>query len=225
MRKIILLSVFLVLGIPNSTLKSEPLRLDNTVDVAQFVLGDTELWPRTGDHQMNQVFDPARKFLFWMKLGNPKTYEVWSWDDEWVYLHEDKGDGQHPYMHSNDRWFKRHMRVGEVIDNTDNYLTEFNAQCQVVKRFPFPYKNTLEYYIPHHYVSPDLGYRDLIVMRSQPEPWAVYQYFERFLFAKGAGWIRWEMWQYGVLQARTTFTALGGADVRPDPQPCRPPRK
>lgn len=235
MKRLILLFTMIVIliTIPADTLISQISRPDGTIDMARFFLGDQNTFPRFGPNSnghppffhTNQFFYPEKKLLFFVKFDDPRTFEAYSWDDEWIYLHEDHSLPFSSYTHENARWAKRFMKIGETIENYDNYLIEYNDQCQVVRYFWFPFKNTLDRYLPNVDLGKDLGRRDVIVLMSTPEPWAVHQDFELHYLAKDAGPVMWQEWQYWKLKYETSFTQFGGLDIKPARMPCTPPRR
>jgi hypothetical protein len=56
-----------------------------TIDVLTYLLGDAALWPRVGNHGQNQIMDLARREVCWVKYANPRRFECWRWDDQFVY--------------------------------------------------------------------------------------------------------------------------------------------
>src|ERR1700704_2123787 len=85
-----------------------------TVDVLPYLLGDAALWPRGGSHGQNQIVDLARREVCWVKYGNPRRFECWRWDDQFVYHavdHALDGDSNESYAFTDGRWLPRQLRA------------------------------------------------------------------------------------------------------------------
>ena len=44
-----------------------------------------------GSHGQNQIVDLARREVCWVKYGNPRRFECWRWDDQFIYHAVDHG--------------------------------------------------------------------------------------------------------------------------------------
>ena len=86
-----------------------------SVDVLTYLIGDTSLWPRSGRHGQNQIVDVARREVCWVKYGNPRRFECWRWDDQFIYHAVDHGldgDSNESYMFTDGRWLARFIPAG-----------------------------------------------------------------------------------------------------------------
>jgi len=193
----------------NSGIAPSPSRAAATVDVLDFLVGDTVLWPRYGDQSQNQTVDG--RHVCWTKYSLRWMFECWRWDDQWVYHEVDHGiDGQRwvHYTLSDGRWLPRHLTVGTVwsLDVTDNSVRWVNADCEPQPERPMPYRMSARFE-PAFDAGGDLGRRDTIVLEYQPDPdHAAPGTAERFYFARGAGWFLWSR----ADGARVAFNRLGG---------------
>lgn len=174
---------------------------DDTVDVLDFLIGDTSLWPRVGSNYMNQIVDDTRREVCWVKYANPRRFECWRWDDAYVYHETDNaidGNTGESYHFSDGRWLPRRVPTGQGrewdLDVANNRLTWFTPQCVVDpdRSGVFPYRQRA-WFEPQVNAGGDLGVRDTIVLEYSPyDPVSGSSHPERFYLAKGAGWYRWE---------------------------------
>jgi hypothetical protein len=121
------------------------------VDVLPYLLGDAALWPRNGSHYQNQIVDLARREVCWLKYGNPRRFECWRWDDQWVYHavdHALDGDSNESYRFTDGRWLPRYLPAGAsasmpwTIDLPDNQIVWYDAACTLdpSRSRAFPYR-------------------------------------------------------------------------------------
>jgi hypothetical protein len=172
-----------------------------TVDVLQYVIGDASLWPRVGSNSMSQIVADDRREVCWVKYSNPRRFECWRWDDEFVYHATDNaidGNTGESYHFSDGRWLPR--RITNVpnqvwtLDVARNQLTWFTPQCAIdpARSGSFPYRQRA-WLESHVDAGGDLGVRDVLVLEYAPyDPASGRSNPERFYFAKGGGWYRWE---------------------------------
>src|SRR5262249_55261458 len=83
---------------------------ERRIDVLDYVIGDAGLWPRRGSHGQNQIVDRGRQEVCWTKYGNPRRFECWRWDDQFVYHavdHALDGDSEESYTLTDGRWMPR----------------------------------------------------------------------------------------------------------------------
>jgi hypothetical protein len=174
-----------------------------TVDVLSYLLGDAGLWPRSGSHGQNQIVDLARREVCWIKYGNPRRFECWRWDDQFIYHAVDHGldgDSNESYTFSDGRWLPRFLPTDAtaaapwVMDVAQNRIIWFDGSCRVVaaKSYLFPYRQRA-WIEPRRDAGPDLGPRDALVLEYQPyDPGGAAGAAERYYLALGAGWYEWE---------------------------------
>src|SRR5215212_2433767 len=128
-----------------------PTPAPTSVDVLAYLLGDPSLWPRSGNHGQNQIVDVSRREVCWVKYGNPRRFECWRWDDEFVYHAVDHGldgDSNDSYMFTDGRWLARYIPAAATasapwrLDVTPNHLVWFDASCRVdpSRSHAFPYR-------------------------------------------------------------------------------------
>src|SRR5262249_55459519 len=192
--------------------------LDRRLDVLDYVVGDAMLWPRRGSHGQNQIVDLARREVCWTKYGNPRRFECWRWNDDFVYHavdHALDGDSNESYMLSDGRWMPRFVSSAATaaapwsLDITANQLVWFDADCNMdpTRSHLFPYK--LRVWVEAGVDGgPDLGVRETLMLEYEPyDPAAppTAGHTERFYFGRGAGWYRWERAGFVDL-----FNRLGG---------------
>jgi hypothetical protein len=188
-----------------------------TVDVLDFLIGDAALWPRVGSHYMNQIVDPARREVCWVKYFNPRRFECWRWDDAYVYHETDNaidGNTGESYHFSDGRWMPRRLPIGPggqwSLDVTANQLKWFTPRCAVDadRSGAFPYRQRA-WFEAGVDAGGDLGIRDNIVLEYAPyDPATGSTHPERFYFARGAGWYRWQRGDAESLFLRTTGTGV-----------------
>jgi hypothetical protein len=192
-----------------------------TVDVLNYLLGEASLWPRVGSHAQHQVVDLARREVCWVKYANPRRYECWRWDDEFVYHATDHaldGDSDESYRFSDGRWLPRHLPAHATaaapwtLEVARNDLVWYDASCRVdpSRSHLFPYRMRA-WTAPRVDAGRDLGVRDALVFEYEPYDPAVATAAapERFTMALGAGWFRWERGGFIDL-----FDRLGGPIVQ-----------
>jgi hypothetical protein len=193
----------------------QPSSQTTTVDVLDYVIGDAHLWPRIGNHYSNQIVDPVRREVCWVKYANPQRFECWRWDESFVYHavdHALDGDSSESYSFSDGRWLPRHLSLdGWSLDLPNNRITWFDAQCVVS-----PAKSGVLHYRQRAWIEPgvdaggDLGVRSTIFLEYTPfDPVSGGSATERFSFARGAGWYRWQRDTVDLL-----FNRVGGPNVQ-----------
>jgi hypothetical protein len=177
------------------------------IDVLNYIVGDASLWPRRGSHGQNQVVDLARQEVCWTKYANPRRFECWRWDEQFVYHavdHALDGDSDESYHFTDGRWMPRRIPSTAIAASP----WRFDAACNVdpTRSHPFPYR--LRAWIePAVDGGVDLGRRDALVFEYEPyDPQSPTPgHAERYYFGLGAGWYRWERAGFVDL-----FDRLGG---------------
>jgi hypothetical protein len=187
----------------------QPTAAATDVDVLEFVIGNAAVWPRIGNHSQSQFVDDAQRQVCWVKYANPRTFECWRWDDEFVYHvvdHAIDGNTGESYRFSDGRWLPRHLSGTWSLDVSDNHITWFDPHCAVEARSGvFPYRQRA-WIQPARDAGPDLGLRDTLVLEYQPyDPLGAIGAAEHFYFARGAGWYEWERDGF-----RDLFNRIGG---------------
>jgi hypothetical protein len=199
-----------------------PSPADATVDVVDFLVGDRSLWPRIGNHYSNQILDESRREVCWVKYANPRRFECWRWDDQFVYHavdHALDGDSSESYRFTDGRWLPRFVPAEATaaapwtIDVARNEIVWFDAACAIdaSRSHGFPYRQRVWLEATAD-AGPDLGVRQTLILEYEPydpaAPPGTRGVSERFFFARGAGWYRWE--RAGFLDL---FNRLGGPAV------------
>jgi hypothetical protein len=187
-----------------------PVPTSQTVDVLDFLIGDPSLWPRVGSHSQNQSVDRTRNEVCWVKYANPRTFECWRWDDNFVYHvvdHAIDGNTGESYSFSDGRWMPRHLSGTWSLDVANNQIVWFDPACAVdaVKSHVFPYR--LRAWIENaRDAGPEIGLRETLVLEYQPyDPAGAAGSAEHFYFARGAGWYEWDR-----DATRDVFNRVGG---------------
>jgi hypothetical protein len=174
------------------------------IDVLTYLIGDAATWPRRGNHGQNQIVDRTRQEVCWTKYSNPRRFECWRWDDQYVYHavdHALDGDSEESYVLTDGRWMPRFVPTGATaaapwrFDVTANRLVWYDAACRIdaSRSHLFPYR--LRAWIePGVDAGVDLGVRETLLFEYEPydpaSPGSAHP--ERFYFGRGAGWYRWE---------------------------------
>jgi hypothetical protein len=173
------------------------------VDVLSYLLGDPSTWPRLGSHNQNQIVDLAGREVCWVKYGNPRRFECWRWDDEFVYHavdHALDGDSNESYSFTNGRWLARYLPVTATaaapwtMDVSQNALTWFDAACGVdpLRSHAFPYRQRA-WFEKQRDAGGTLGLRDALVLEYQPyDPAGGPGAAEHYYFGLAVGWYEWE---------------------------------
>lgn len=179
------------------------------VDVLSYLVGDAAVWPRVGSFSQNQVVDLARREVCWVKYANPRTFECWRWDDQFVYHVVDHGiDGNtgESYSFADGRWMPRFFDGDWRLDVTTS-IVWFDPACRVnaARSGPFRYHQRV-WREPARDAGGDLGVRDTLVLEYAPEdPAGGPTAAEHFYFARGAGWYEWRRGE-----AQSLFNRVGG---------------
>jgi hypothetical protein len=179
------------------------------VDVLDYIVGDPSLWPRRGTNSQNQIVDLAIRDVCWVKYANPRTFECWRWDDQFVYHEVDHavdGNTGESYRFTDGRWLPRHLAGAWSLD-VSNRIVWFDRGCQLeaARSGPFRYRQRA-WLDPALDAGGELSGRDVLVLEYWPEdPAGGPTEPEHFYFAKGAGWYEWDR---GT--AHVTFDRLGG---------------
>jgi hypothetical protein len=175
-----------------------------SIDVLTYLLGDASLWPRHGSHNQEQVVDLAGREVCWVKYGNPRRFECWRWDDDYVYHavdHALDGDSNESYRFTDGRWLPRRLPAAATadapwtLDVAQNQIVWYDAACQIVpaRSYLFPYRMRA-WIAPRLDAGPELGVRDTLQFDyepydpASPTPGAR----ERYNLGFGAGWYEWE---------------------------------
>jgi hypothetical protein len=178
--------------------------IDRQIDVLDYLIGDTALWPRRGSHGQNQILDRARQEVCWTKYGNSRRFECWRWDDRSIYHavdHALDGDSEESYFLTDGRWMPRFVPSNATaaapwtLDVADNRIVWFDAACRLdpTRSHLFPYR--LRAWVePAIDGGVDLGVRETLLFEYEPYDPASPSpgHAERFYFGLGAGWYRWE---------------------------------
>ena len=168
------------------------------LDVLDFIIGSPETWPRYGGQWQHQVVDSSKRDVCWVKYGNPRMFECWRWDEEWIHHKVDHGiDGEtgESYEFTDGRWLPRWIEDSGVwsLDVPGNRVRWFEPDCQLSdsksREQPYRLRAWLE---RGRDAGPDLGVRDVLVLEYTPDPGREAPHTERFQFARGAGWFSWE---------------------------------
>jgi hypothetical protein len=135
-----LIVVLVLLAIPSCSHPLSPSSTPPGVDVLAYLVGDAALWPRRGSHGQHQVVDFARREVCWVKYGNPRRFECWRWDDQYVYHavdHALDGDSNDSYVFTDGRWLPRYLPATATaaspwtLDVAANRIVWFDAGCAV----------------------------------------------------------------------------------------------
>src|SRR5262245_17122302 len=166
------------------------------IDTLDYIVGDPAMWPRTGDQWQQQTVDTASQEVCWIKYFNPRRFECWRWDDDWIFHRVDHavdGDTGESYEFSDGRWLPRRFSTAWSLDVPDNFMRWFDRNCRLdpAKSRRAPYRVTVSFE-PRQFVSTDLGTRDVMVLTYSPDPDGLTGYTEHFYFAQGAGWYAWD---------------------------------
>jgi hypothetical protein len=195
--------------------QSSPTAITGTsIDTLDYVVGDPDLWPRTGSQWQQQTLDTARREVCWIKYFNPRTFECWRWDEDWIYHRVDQaldGDTGESYVFTDGRWMPRHLSAAWSLDVNGNALRWFDRNCRLdpVKSRPAPYRVAVAI-APSQFLSRDLGFRDVIELSYSPDPDTSGGYTEHFYFARGAGWYAWDNGRTAVRFDRLSNARLPG---------------
>ena len=182
------------------------------IDVLPFLIGEAQLWPRRGDLSQNQVVDYARREVCWPKHTNPRFFECWRWDDDFVYHevdHDVDGNTGVSYRFEDGRWMPRYFEPDWRLD-VSTQIVWFDPACGVdaVRSGPFRYHQRMWFEAARD-GGGDLGTRDTLVLEYAPEdPAGGPSAPERFYFGRGAGWYEWSR---GDIRKR--FNVVGGPSV------------
>jgi hypothetical protein len=180
-----------------------PSPLSPTVDVLTYLVGDATTWPRGGSHAQNQIVDLSRREVCWVKYGNPRRFECWRWDDQYVYHEVDHaldGDSDESYMFTDGRWIARFIPVDATpalpwsLDVPGNMMVWFDAACRVdpSKSHAFPYRQRA-WLEKQRDAGGTLGLRDTLVFEYQPyDPAGGPGAAEHYYFGLAVGWYEWE---------------------------------
>jgi hypothetical protein len=193
----------------------------DTVDVLDFVIGAPELWPRHGNQGQHQVVDWGARQVCWVKYANPSMFECWAWDDQWVYHvvdHALDGNTGESYRFTDGRWLPRAMQRSGVwtVELPSNRIRWFTRSCIEIRGpqgiriddgpnlYPMSQRAWFE-----TRDAGELGVRDVLILATASHaPGAAPGTPEKFYFARGAGWYRWES-----MRGSASFDRLGGPNV------------
>lgn len=188
---------------------SAPSANGSRVDVLDYILGEAQTWPRVGSQSQHQIVDFGRREVCWVKYANPRTFECWRWDDQYVYHvvdHAIDGNTGESYSFDDGRWLPRYLDEDWRLDVATT-IVWFDAACRVNDA-----RSGLARYRQHAWLERrldaggDLGVRDVLVLEYAPQdPAGGPGAPELFYFAKAAGWYAWE--RGGV---RVLFNRIGG---------------
>ncbi|HEY7288965.1 MAG TPA: hypothetical protein VH583_03935 [Vicinamibacterales bacterium] len=188
---------------------TSPSKAAGSVDVLDYVLGAAESWPRVGSQSQNQVVEDARREVCWVKYANPRTFECWRWDDQFIYHvvdHAIDGNTGESYQFDDGRWLPRRLN-GEWNLDVTTHITWFDPACRVIAERSGPARYHQRAWIePARDLGGDLGVRSVLVLEYSPQsagggPSSA----ERFSFGRGVGWFEWARGD-----TVRTFARIGG---------------
>lgn len=145
------------------------------------------------------VADPSQSQLTVVK-HLPSRYEVYSWDEKYIYLKYDSSWGQNAYRCKgkgstygliSGKWAKINTSIGETTTDANNQIVVYDENCQVCENTPQYLTTVLEARYPNFDLGENLGKHDVIVLRVYFAP-PEYKIYEKFYYAKGLGWVGWE---------------------------------
>ncbi len=170
----------------------------------------------TGSHPMNQTL--AGNTAYYVKWASD-SYEIYTYDNNYIYLSEDHSGSPVPgsYTFSNGKWLKISMKVGEQINAQDNMIQNYivnSASCVPSTKASFPYTTTLLEHIPKYDAGGQLGIQDVIVVLYDYRTSGVSDY-EKSYYAKGLGWIKWELYRNNTLIQTSSFNQFSNATPLP----------
>lgn len=158
--------------------------------------------------------------IYLEKYRDPTQVVRYSYDNNYIYLKEDSS-GQHPYSFSSGRWLKRFMQVGEVIDESNNIITEYSTTtCAITNIKPWPYKITLKEHYSSYNAGGDLGNIEVIVVEYDwTQANGGIPAIEREFYAKGYGIFKWEEYEGGSLTEWGYTPYINDTSSNPPPVP------
>jgi hypothetical protein len=215
------------------------------------MLPDPALQPRIGPtHAINQIAGP-NGMLYFVKFGNVATletgraYEMWAYDDNWIYQLED-ASGSPPCSFSDPRMYPRHMQIGEQhafkTGPHEAIFRQRDSHCEEIRRDPWDRKMWLEAVWDEFNWGPDLKIRATAMLVYDDTAQAEIQgrFVETgFYGAAGASGCRWRAYhaegvypngpQHGAvfpdsaISSQSDFYLLGGPSPRADLTGCVAP--
>jgi hypothetical protein len=169
----------------------------------------------TGTHDQSQTIKGDHAYF---TKWSPNVFEVYRWDSSYIYHQEDHGDSDssQAYHFEPGLWMKRQMKVGEKIDQTNTSATYYVPSTCAIKiaNAPAYYINTLEAHLPNYDLGGDVGKQDVIVLAYNYDP--SLRYLEKFYYAKGWGWVKWEYYVDGQLQSTSIFNKIAASVTPPN---------
>ena len=178
---------------------TQPTRPVTSIDVLDFIVGDDALWPRIGNHYSNQIVDVARREVCWVNYANPQRFECWRWDETFVYHavdHAVDGDtGELVQLHGRsvaaplpdrrrvDSGYRRepHHMVRSAVRGVGGEIGSIPGTGSA------PGSNLAS---TRAAISASATSLSSSIRRTTPA--SGRSATERFQFARGAGWYRWQ---------------------------------
>ena len=197
-----------------------PMPEGTEVDMLAYMIGEPSAWPRTGSHGMHCMHDPARRLVWFVKFDDPMKYELWRYDDEWLWLHEDHGtDG----IGGGRVWgftrpiLRRRMRIGEPLAIPDQGIVRYSGPG-VVSQPAVPGSHPMAMTVVqgwHDYdCGGDLGHREVVEIRYDLPGAENHEYL---MLAAGAGWWSWAAEYRGRPRQESIFNRVH--TITPTPVP------
>jgi hypothetical protein len=230
---------------------SQPRAADGQLyDLARFLVPNAARQPRIGPtHAINQIAGP-NGMLYFVKFGNVATletgraYEMWAYDDNWIYHLED-ASGAPPMSFSDPRMYPRYMRIGEQhafkTGPHKGIFRQRDSHCEVLREDDFDRKMWLHAVWDDWDWGPDLGHLEtvMLVYDNTDQAELPGRYVETGYYGDdGASGCRWEAYhaegvypngpQHGAvfppsaLSSRSDFYLLGGPSPSADLTGCVP---
>lgn len=191
------------------------------IDTLSYLL-DTRHKTLTGTHALSQT---VRGNVVYNVLWDANSYEVFTYDDNYIYLPEDHSAGQKAggsYTWSDGRWMARQMNVGSKITIADNTITYYDVHadsCTEASHNAYPYIMTLLSHIPDYDLGGTVGKQDVVVLqydyRSTPDGTD----YEKVYYAKGLGMVKWELYRNDKVIQTSIFNQY--SDKAPTPPNLR----
>ena len=178
---------------------------------------------------LSQRHNRSAKKIYKIKFNDPKKYELFTYDSNYIYLRYDntwntQPSGATSYSYEEvpnkgGRWLKRDMAVGDsftvdVPNGGRNYMPV--GDCRIVETPNVRYTNTLESFFPDYNIGGDLGRDEVIVLKYD---WGGGEAFEKFYLSRKWGWFKWEFYENRVVRDTGLWNRISSRPAQ-DPQPA-----
>jgi hypothetical protein len=180
---------------------------------------------RSGAHEMCWHVDDVSRRVYEIRFDVADSWVCLSWDDNWIYLYEDRAQSEPNHNPSNDysltdaRWVPRWGKVGDTIDHPNNIKIRWDPRTNKYHSHEtWPYRTKIVTRYSEIDMKGDIGVDEAVAI----EFWPLHPRGNREIALHGKNWslVQWQTNVFNIIGGARTLTPTKGArDANPWPPP------